>query len=83
LTCPQLREPVFLAEMELTGPRTALFALIAPHAPAASTDGPRCAQNPAALRVRCLHQWYGLSDVAMGEALFDGRCAASSPAAAA
>lgn len=70
LTCRQTRKRVFLAEMEQTVPWTALLALIAPHAPVAKTGRPPFALE-ALLRIHFLQQWYGLSDVAMEEALFD------------
>jgi len=70
LTCRQTRKRVFLAEMEQTVPWAALLALIAPHAPVARTGRPPFALE-ALLRIHFLQQWYGLSDVAMEEALFD------------
>ena len=70
LTCRQTRKRVFLAEMEQTVPWAALLALIAPHAPVAKTGRPPFALETL-LRIHFLQQWYGLSDVAMEEALFD------------
>jgi IS5 family transposase len=51
-------------------PWSALLALIAPHAPVAKTGRPPFALETM-LRIHFLQQWYGLSDVAMEEALFD------------
>ena len=51
-------------------PWAALLALIAPHAPVAKTGRPPFALETL-LRIHFLQQWYGLSDVAMEEALFD------------
>jgi len=70
LTCRRTRKRVFLAEMEQTVPWTALLALIAPHAPVAKTGRPPFTLETL-LRIHFLQQWYGLSDVAMEEALFD------------
>jgi IS5 family transposase len=70
LTCRRTRKRVFLAEMEQTVPWAALLALIAPHAPVARTGRPPFALE-SLLRIHFLQQWYGLSDVAMEEALFD------------
>ena len=70
LTCRQTRKRVFLAEREQTVPWDALLALIAPHAPVARTGRPPFALE-SLLRIHFLQQGYGLSDVAMEEALFD------------
>jgi IS5 family transposase len=56
--------------MEQVVPWSALLALIAPHAPVAKTGRPPFALETM-LRIHFLQQWYGLSDVAMEEALFD------------
>jgi len=56
--------------MSLVVPWTALLSLIAPHAPRAKTGRPPF-ELPTMLRIHFLQQWFGLSDLAMEEALFD------------
>src|SRR3954465_6317949 len=64
------RREVFLAEMHRAMPWSQLEALIAPHYPKA---GGGCRPYPLAamLRIPCLQQWYGLSDPAMEEELYE------------
>src|SRR3954453_1360369 len=64
------RREVFLAEMHRAMPWSQLEALIAPHYPKA---GGGCRPYPLAamLRIHCLQQWYGLSDPAMEEELYE------------
>ena len=64
------RKRVLLDEMERAVPWAELLALIAPHAPVAKTGRPPFPIE-AMLRIHFLQQWFGLSDVAMEEALFD------------
>jgi IS5 family transposase len=64
------RKRVFLNEMERVVPWTEFVALIAPHAPTKAT-GRRPFPVEAMLRIHFLQQWFGLSDVAMEEALYD------------
>lgn len=64
------RKRVFLDEMERVVPWKEFVALIAPHAPTKAT-GRRPFPIEAMLRIHFLQQWFGLSDVAMEEALFD------------
>lgn len=47
-----------------------MLSLIAPHAPRAKTGRPPF-ELPTMLRIHFLQQWFGLSDLAMEEALFD------------
>jgi len=64
------RREVFLAEMERAVPWARLEALIEPHYPKAG-----CGRQPyrlaTMLRIHCLQQWYGLSDPAMEEELYE------------
>ena len=70
LSTKRTRKAVFLDEMELVVPWRELVALIATAAPVASTGRPPFAHETM-LRIHFLQQWFGLSDVAMEEALFD------------
>lgn len=64
------RKRAFLEEMERVVPWTELVALIVPYMPAGKTGRP---PYPAELllRIHFLQQWFGLSDPAMEEALYD------------
>lgn len=64
------RKAVFLDEMSLVVPWTELLSLIAPHAPRAKTGRPPF-QLVTMLRIHFLQQWFGLSDLAIEEALFE------------
>ena len=64
------RKAVFLDEMNLVVPWTELLALIAPHAPRAKTGRPPF-ELETMLRIHFVQQWFGLSDLAMEEALFE------------
>jgi len=64
------RKRMFLDEMERVVPWKEFVALIAPHAPTKAT-GRRPFAIEAMLRIHLLQQWFGLSDVAMEEALYD------------
>lgn len=64
------RKREFLDAMDRAVPWTALLALITPLAPRKRTGRPPFALE-AMLRIHFLQQWFGLSDVAMEEALFD------------
>ena len=70
LSTRRTRKAVFLDEMELVVPWTELVALIAAHAPKKSTGRPPFAVETM-LRIHFLQQWFGLSDLAMEEALFE------------
>ena len=70
LTHRKTRKAVLLDEMERVVPWNALLALIAPHAPRKDKGRPPFGIE-AMLRIHLLQQWFGLSDVAMEEALFD------------
>lgn len=70
LTDRKTRKAVFLDEMERVVPWGTLLALIAPHAPRKERGRPPF-DLEAMLRIHFLQQWFGLSDVAMEEALFD------------
>ncbi len=70
LSTRRTRKAVFLDEMELVVPWTELVALIASHAPKKSTGRPPFAAETM-LRIHFLQQWFGLSDLAMEEALFE------------
>ena len=64
------RKAVFFDEMNLVVPWTELLALIAPHAPRATTGRPPF-ELKTMLRIHFVQQWFGLSDLAMEEALFE------------
>jgi len=64
------RKRVFLDDMERVVPWSELLAVIAPHAPVAKTGRPPFALE-ILLRIHFMQQWFGLSDMAMEEALFD------------
>ena len=70
LSSRRTRKRVFLDEMEQVVPWAELLALIEPHAPVAKTGRPPFALS-AMLRIHFMQQWFGLSDMAMEEALFD------------
>jgi IS5 family transposase len=70
LSTRRTRKAIFLDEMNQVVPWSALVALIAPHAPRAKTGRPPFALETM-LRIHFLQQWFGLSDMAMEEALFD------------
>ncbi|WP_175943773.1 IS5 family transposase [Burkholderia pyrrocinia] len=70
LTNRRTRKRVFLDEMERVVPWKEFMALIAPHAPTKAT-GRKPFPIEAMLRIHFLQQWFGLSDVAMEEALYD------------
>jgi len=66
------RKQVFLQEMNPVVPWPELVALIEPHTPKVGPKGGRPAfGTETMLRIHFLQQWFGLSDVAMEEALFD------------
>ena len=64
------RKAVFLDEMNLVVPWSELLALIAPRAPRAKTGRPPF-ELETMLRIHFVQQWFGLSDLAMEEALFE------------
>ena len=70
LTSRKTRKAQFLDEMNRVVPWNALLALIAPHAPRKDKGRPPFGIE-VMLRIHFLQQWFGLSDVAMEEALFD------------
>lgn len=70
LTSRKTRKAQFLDEMERVVPWGALLALIAPHAPRKDKGRPPFGIE-VMLRIHFLQQGFGLSDMAMEEALFD------------
>ncbi len=70
LKTKRTRKREFLDEMELVVPWAELEALIAPHAPQGKTGRPPFAVRTL-LRIHFMQQWFGLSDPAMEEALYD------------
>src|SRR5574337_719388 len=70
LSTRRTRKTVFLDEMNRVVPWAELLALIEPHAPRAKTGRPPFALE-VMLRIHFLQQWFGLSDLAMEEALFE------------
>jgi transposase, IS5 family len=70
LSTKKTRKREFLEEMNRVVPWPELVALIEPHSPRAKTGRPPFAIETM-LRIHFLQQWFGLSDLAMEEALFD------------
>ena len=70
LTTRRTRKREFLDEMQRVVPWAELVGLIEPHSPRARTGRPAFAIETM-LRIHFLQQWFGLSDPAMEEALFD------------
>ena len=70
LKTKRTRKREFLDEMELVVPWAELVALITPHAPTGRTGRPPFAVATL-LRIHFMQQWFGLSDPAMEEALYD------------
>lgn len=70
LSTRRTRKAVFLDEMELVVPWRELVALISAASPVARTGRPPFAHETM-LRIHFLQQWFGLSDLAMEEALFE------------
>ena len=64
------RREVFLSEMHRAVPWARLEVLIEPHYPKAG-GGRRPYPLATMLRIHCLQQWYGLSDPAMEEELYE------------
>ena len=65
------RKQQFLDEMEQVVPWQELVALIQPHYPAQQGAGRRPVGIERMLRIYFLQHWYGLSDPAVEEALYD------------
>jgi IS5 family transposase len=70
LTTRRTRKQVLLDEMERVMPWAQLLSLIAPHSPVAKTGRPPF-ELAMMLRIHCLQQWFGLSDLGAEEALFE------------
>lgn len=70
LTTKKTRKREFLEEMDRVVPWAELVALIEPHSPRAKTGRPPFPIQTM-LRIHFLQQWFGLSEPAMEEALFD------------
>ena len=70
LATKKTRKREFLEEMERVVPWAELVALIEPHSPRAKTGRPPFPIQTM-LRIHFMQQWFGLSDPAMEEALFD------------
>ena len=70
MSAKRTRKRVFLEEMERVVPWAELVAQIVPYMPSGKTGRP---PYPAGLllRIHFLQQWFGLSDPAMEEALYD------------
>jgi len=64
------RKQILLDEMEQVMPWGELLALITPQAPVAKTGRPPF-DLAMMLRIHCLQQWFGLSDLGAEEALFE------------
>ena len=70
LSTRRTRRQVLLDEMNLVMPWAELVALITGHSPVAKTGRPPF-DLEMMLRIHCLQQWFGLSDLAAEEALFE------------
>ena len=70
LTSRKTRKGKFLDEMNRVVPWAQLLGLIEPHAPRKERGRPPFGAE-VMLRIHFLQNWFGLSDVAMEEALFD------------
>ena len=70
LSTRRTRKQIPLDEMEQVMPWGELVAAIAPHAPLAKTGRPPF-DLAMMLRIHCLQQWFGLSDLGAEEALFE------------
>ena len=70
LSTKRTRKRDFLDEMNHVVPWAALAALVAPHAPSGKRGRPPFPVETM-LRIHFMQQWFGLSDPAMEEALFD------------
>ena len=70
LSTRRTRKQILLDEMGQVMPWSELLALIAPHAPVAKTGRPAF-DLVMMLRIHCLQQWFGLSDLGAEEALFE------------
>lgn len=70
LSTRRTRKATFLDEMELVVPWGELVSLVHAAAPAKKTGRPPF-EHETMLRLHLLQQWFGLSDMAMEEALFD------------
>jgi IS5 family transposase len=70
LSTKRTRKREFLDEMNRVVPWAALDALVTPHAPAGRRGRPPFPVETM-LRIHFMQQWFGLSDPAMEEALFD------------
>ena len=70
LASRKTRKGKFLDEMDRVVPWAQLLALIEPHAPRKERGRPPFGAA-VMLRIHFLQQWFGLSDMAMEEALFD------------
>ena len=70
LSTRRTRKQVLLGEMEQVMPWGELLALIAPYALVAKTGRPPF-DLAMMLRIHCLQQWFGLSDLGAEEALFE------------
>ena len=66
----QTRKELFLIEMDRVVPCKSLIALIDPHYPKGE-GGPPAYPLTAMLRVHLMHKWFGYSDPAMEEALYE------------
>jgi len=72
LSTRRTRKQILLDEMEQVMPWGELLALITPHAPLAKTGRPPF-DMAMMLRIHCLQQWFGQSDLGVEEALFETR----------
>jgi len=70
LSTRRTRKQVLLDEMDRVMPWNELLAIISPHAPVATTGRPPF-ELAMMLRIHCLQQWFGLSDLGAEEALFE------------
>lgn len=67
----QTRREAFLAEMEQVVPWKSLEGLVEPHYPTTGRRGRQPIGISSMLRIHFMQQWYGLSDPAMEDALYE------------
>jgi IS5 family transposase len=71
LSTKRTRKREFLDEMRRVVPWSRLIALIEPHYPKGKTGRPPPFPIATMLQIHFMQQWFGLSDPAMEEALYD------------
>ena len=67
----QTRREIFLSEMEVAVPWSALLARIEPHYPRSGRRGRQPMVLESMLRIYCMQNWFNLSDRQMEDALYE------------